>query len=82
MKKLETTAARQQFADTLNRVAYGHARIVVRRRGKDIAAVVPVDDLDLIKRCEEEEGARKKKAPGRARKRATRRAKARKTRAA
>jgi prevent-host-death family protein len=55
MKKIEATQARQQFSDTVNRVAYGGDRIVVSRRGKKLAAIVPVDDLDLIKRCEEEE---------------------------
>jgi prevent-host-death family protein len=77
MKKLQATQARQEFADTLNRVAYGGDRIVVRRRGRNIAAVVPVEDLDLIKRCEEEEAERKKPAP-RARARAARRAPPRK----
>jgi prevent-host-death family protein len=81
MKKLETTKARQKFADTLNRVAYGHDRIVLRRRGKNVAAVVPMDDLDLIKRCEEDEAA-KKKAANRARKRVIRKPKERKARAA
>ena len=80
MKKLEITKARQQFTDTLNRVAYGHDRIVLRRRGKNVAAVVPMDDLELIKRCEEDEAA-KKKATQRA-KRTIRKPKERKARAA
>jgi prevent-host-death family protein len=81
MKKLEATKARQEFADTLNRVAYGHDRIVLQRHGKSIAAVVPVDDLDLIKRCEEEEAARtRKKAP--ASRKVPRRSRERKGRAA
>jgi len=81
MKKLEATKARQEFADTLNRVAYGRDRIVLQRHGKSVAAVVPVDDLDLIKRCEEEEATRtrKKAAPRRP---AARRSRERKGRAA
>jgi prevent-host-death family protein len=82
MKKLEATKARQEFADTLNRVAYGHDRIVLQRHGKSVAAVVPVDDLDLIKRCEEEEAARTRKKAARSRKPAPRRSRERKGRAA
>ena len=81
MKKLPATKARQEFADTLNRVAYGRHRILVRRRGRNIAAVVPVEDLDLIKRCEEEEAARNKPATRR-RGRGARGARPRKTRQA
>jgi len=82
MKKIEATKARQQFADTLNRVAYGRVRIVVRRRGKAIAAVVPVDDIALIKRCEEKESSPRKAGAPRGRKRGARRSKERKSRAA
>jgi prevent-host-death family protein len=67
MKKLEATQARQEFSDTLNEVAFGHDRIVLRRHGKDIAALVPIRDLDLIERCEELE---RDAAPRRRRKRA------------
>jgi prevent-host-death family protein len=53
MKKREATQAREQFSETLNEVAFGHDRIVLRRHGKDVAALVPMGDLDLIERCEE-----------------------------
>jgi prevent-host-death family protein len=52
MKKIEATRAREEFSDTLNEVAFGHDRIVLSRHGKDIAALVPLIDLDLIERCE------------------------------
>jgi prevent-host-death family protein len=55
---MEATRARQEFADAINRVAYRRDRIVVSRRGKDVAAIVPLDDLELLKRCEEEERKR------------------------
>lgn len=48
MPHLPASKARQGFADTINRAAYGKERVVVRRRGKDIAAVVPIDDLRLL----------------------------------
>lgn len=45
--------ARERFTDILNRAAYGRERVVIERRGKRIAAVVPVEDLDLIEALED-----------------------------
>jgi len=45
-------------SDTLNRVAYGGERIVLRRRGRDLAAVVPMEDLALTKKVENETDVR------------------------
>ncbi len=53
MAHLPVSKARQGFADTINRAAYGKERVVVRRRGKDIAAVVPIDDLRLLEELED-----------------------------
>jgi hypothetical protein len=39
--------ARQGFANTINRAAYGKS-MLGRIKGKDIAAVVPIDDLRLL----------------------------------
>jgi prevent-host-death family protein len=44
MRKIESTLARQEFSDTLNQVAYGQDRIVLRRHGKDVAALIPMTD--------------------------------------
>ena len=49
----ETAArARQSFSDILNRAAYGKERVVIERRGKRLAAVVPLEDLDLLEELE------------------------------
>ena len=40
--------AREEFADTINRAAFGNERVVLRRRGRAIAAVVPIGDLRLL----------------------------------
>ena len=45
--------ARVSLADLLNRVAYRGERIVLHRRGKDAAALVPVEDLRLIEELED-----------------------------
>jgi prevent-host-death family protein len=72
MKKIDATEARQEFSDTLNQVAYGHDRIVLSRHGKEVAVLVPVSDLDLIERCEEQERqAARPRAARRRKKRST-----------
>lgn len=53
MAHLSASKARQGFADTINRAAYGKERVVVRRRGKDVAAVVPIADLRLLEELED-----------------------------
>jgi prevent-host-death family protein len=49
------SAAQDEFATILNRVADGKERIVLHRDGKPVAAVIPVEDLKLLERLIEEE---------------------------
>lgn len=52
MRHLTTSEARDEFSEILNRVAYGRERVVIRRRGKDLAAVIPIEDLRRLERLE------------------------------
>ena len=45
--------ARDEFSDLVNRVAYGKERVVLTRRGKPLAAVVPLEDVELLERLED-----------------------------
>ena len=51
---LNSTDARENMAEILNRVAYAKDRVRITRRGKEVAAVVPIEDLELIERLEDE----------------------------
>ncbi len=51
--KLTASTTRQNFADILNRAAYGGERIVVHRRKKPVAAVVPMEDLEFLEALED-----------------------------
>ena len=51
---LNSTDARERLADVLNRVAYAGDRVRITRRGKAVAAVVPIEDLESIERLENE----------------------------
>jgi prevent-host-death family protein len=46
---------RRNFPDVVNRAAYGKERTIVSRRGKDLAAVIPMEDLHLLERLTQEE---------------------------
>ncbi len=54
METLNTSDARERLAEVLNRVAFGKDRVRITRRGKEIAAVVPIEDLELIERLEDQ----------------------------
>lgn len=51
---LNASDAREQLAHVLNRVAYAGDRVRIARRGKVVAAVVPIGDLEMIERLENE----------------------------
>ncbi len=44
---------REGFADAINRAAFGNERVLLRRRGRAVAAVVPIDDLRLLEFLED-----------------------------
>ena len=52
MTEIGVADIRANLADVINRVAYGGERIVLQRRGKQVLAVVPMDDLALIEELE------------------------------
>ena len=53
-----TSAVRGSFADMVNRAAYGKERVVVKRRGKALAAIVPIEDMEALQALEDKIDAR------------------------
>jgi prevent-host-death family protein len=51
--KISTADARKNFADIVNKVAYGKESIVLTRRGQEIAALIPMDELELLQQIED-----------------------------
>ena len=45
--------ARRELADVINRVAYARERILLDRRGKNVAAIVPIEDFELLEKLED-----------------------------
>ena len=52
MTKVSTVEAREQFSDVVNRAAYGKERVILTRRKKELAAVVPIEDITLLEELE------------------------------
>jgi prevent-host-death family protein len=55
MIEMSLTQARDALADTVSRVTYGGERIVLQKHGKSVAAVVSVEDAELLERLEDRE---------------------------
>lgn len=51
--KIGVAEIRSNMADALNRVAYQGERIILERRGKGVAAIVPMEDLALLEELED-----------------------------
>ena len=50
---ISTVKAREQLSTVINRAAFGKERIVLTRRGKEIAPVVPIEDVKLLEEIED-----------------------------
>ena len=50
---LSAAMARKEFSDLVSRVAYGKERQILTRRGRPVAALIPLEDLELLERLEE-----------------------------
>ena len=53
MPSVSTVEARNEFSTVLNRAAFGKERVILARRGKAIAAIVPMDDVKLLRALED-----------------------------
>jgi prevent-host-death family protein len=53
MANISTKEARGQLSDVISRAAFAKERIVLTRHGKAVAAVVPIEDLELLEHLED-----------------------------
>lgn len=58
MTTISISEMKDTLSEILNRVAYGRERIVVTSRGKPKAAVISIDDLELLEELEDTLAAR------------------------
>ena len=53
MVPISISEAREGLAEIVNRVAYGHERVVLGRRGRALVALIPAEDLELLEQLED-----------------------------
>lgn len=53
--KVTTAEARKHFADIVNNVAYGKDTVVLTRRGKELVALISIEDLQLLQQLEDQQ---------------------------
>jgi prevent-host-death family protein len=54
MASITAARARGNLADVINTVAYAGERVVLTRRGKRVAAVISIEDLEILEKIEDE----------------------------
>jgi prevent-host-death family protein len=68
-RQLNSSQARATFAEAINRARFAGERTIIRRHGKEVAAVVSVQDLKTLEALEDlmdlEEARKVMKKPGR-----------------
>jgi prevent-host-death family protein len=47
--RVDEPEAAQEYSDVLTRVATEHRPMIVRRNGEDLAAVIPLEHLDMVR---------------------------------
>ncbi|HSW71299.1 MAG TPA: type II toxin-antitoxin system Phd/YefM family antitoxin [Gammaproteobacteria bacterium] len=45
---LTTAEAQDQFSELINQVVHNKEHVILTRRGKEIAAIIPLEDLALL----------------------------------
>jgi prevent-host-death family protein len=50
---ISTAEARKNFSDIVNKVAYGAEPVILTRRGQEIAALISMRELELLRRIED-----------------------------
>jgi antitoxin (DNA-binding transcriptional repressor) of toxin-antitoxin stability system len=50
MVKVSTIDVRQRIGDMLNRIALRHDEFIIERKGKPLAALVPIERLEQMRR--------------------------------
>ena len=52
MATIPFSEARAHFTDIVNEVAYGGERMILTRKGKQLVAIIPLEDLNALEALE------------------------------
>lgn len=62
MRHIAVSAVRERIADVLGHVAHRRERIILTRHGRELGAIVPMEDLERLRSLEAVEGGRSMRA--------------------
>ena len=54
MTKIGVSDARDHLSEVVDRARYTHERVVLTKRGKDVGAIVSIEDLKLLEMLEDQ----------------------------
>jgi len=52
--KISISDARDHLSEVVDRARYAHERVVLTKRGKDVCAIVSIEDLKLLEALEDQ----------------------------
>ena len=52
-RDMSTVELRENLSDAVNRAAYGKERVILTRRGKKLAGIVPFEDIERLEALED-----------------------------
>lgn len=54
MTRMGVSDARESLGEVVDRARYTHERVVLTKRGKDVGAIISMDDLKLLEMLEDQ----------------------------
>jgi prevent-host-death family protein len=54
MTKIGVSDVREHLSEIVDRTRYTHERVVLTKRGRDVGAIVPMEDLRLLEMFEDQ----------------------------
>ena len=54
MTKIGVSDAREHLSEVVDRTRYTHERVVLTKRGREVAAIVSIEDLRLLEMLEDQ----------------------------
>lgn len=55
---MTTVDAKENFTDLINHVSHSKERVILTRRGKDIVAIIPLEDLQFLDNTQDQHDLR------------------------
>jgi prevent-host-death family protein len=54
MTRIGVSDARDNLSEVVDRARYAHDRVVLTKRGRDVGAIISIDDLKLLEMLEDQ----------------------------